>query len=119
MSSRVFGRGCLPDPSDRRDYTYNTPVIYEMYKKILKEDIGQIQDIRVSSKQTGLREWCSPIENQNGFNSCTAHAGVGLVEFFVTKVYETDFRASPFFLYKVTRKLLGYEDDSGLFYVLQ
>lgn len=115
MSSRVFGRGYLPDPPDHRDYTYKTKVIREMYEKVFKRDIRQIQNVEVTAPSVDLRKWCSSIENQNGFNSCTAHAGIGLVEFFVKKARNKDFKASPFFLYKVTRNLLGYEDDGGAF----
>lgn len=28
-----------------------------------------------------LREGCSPIEDQGGLGSCTAHAGVGIIEY--------------------------------------
>ena len=83
-----------------------------MYEKL---GVKNIMDCEGTDECVDLREWCSPIEDQNPFNSCTGHAGVGLVEFFVKKVHGTDFEASPFFLYKVTRNLIGLEDDEGAF----
>ena len=112
MSSRPFRRGWLPDPPDFRDYTRRTKSISDMYKKL---EVKAISDVKVHDQSVDLREWCSPIEDQGEFNSCTAHAGVGLVEFFIKRAYGTDFEASPFFLYKVTRKLLDYEADKGAF----
>lgn len=112
MLNRIFGRGWLPDSPDSRDYTCQTDSISDMYPKL---GVKQIQDFEIPESLVDLREWCSSIENQGSFNSCTAHAGVALVEFFVKKAYDKDFEASPLFLYKVTRKLIGFEDDSGAF----
>jgi C1A family cysteine protease len=32
-----------------------------------------------------LRAWCSPIEDQKDLGSCTAQAGIGLIEFYENK----------------------------------
>ena len=112
MLDRIFGRGWLPDYPDFRDYTYRTESIANVYSTLGVQDVASVQYL---AESVDLREWCSPIEDQNDFNSCTAHAGVGLVEFFIKKAYGKGFKASPFFLYKVTRNLLDYEDDKGAF----
>ena len=62
-----------------------------------------------------LREWCSPVSDQGLLDSCTAQAAVGLVEFFQRKAYGKHLDASSLFLYKVTRKLLGRDEDSGAY----
>lgn len=111
MPSKIFGRGWTPDPPDYRDYTCKTESISCMYKKMGVENIEVVQP----PKYVDLREWCSPIEDQGAFGSCTAHVGTGLIEFFIKKTYDKDFKASTFFLYKVTRNLLGYQDDMGAF----
>ncbi|CAD7779147.1 MAG: hypothetical protein KCCBMMGE_00816 [Candidatus Methanoperedenaceae archaeon GB37] len=47
--------------------------------------------------------------------SCTAHAGVGLIEYYERKAFGTHIDASRLFLYKVTRNLLGWTGDTGAF----
>jgi C1A family cysteine protease len=60
-----------------------------------------------------LSNFCSPIENQERLGSCTAHAGVGLVEFFEKKAFGNHVDASRLFLYKVTRNLMKVSGDTG------
>lgn len=62
-----------------------------------------------------LRQWCSPIEDQGPLGACTAFAGVGLFEYFQRKAFGRHTDASHRFLYKVTRRLGGFEGDSGAF----
>ncbi|MCZ8129591.1 MAG: cysteine protease [Microcystis sp. LE19-114.1B] len=62
-----------------------------------------------------LRPWCSPIEDQKTIGSCTAHAGVGLVEYFERRAFGKHLDASRLFLYKVTRNLLKWTGDTGAF----
>jgi len=62
-----------------------------------------------------LRAWCSPIEDQGNLGSCTANAGVGLLEYFQRRVYGNYVNASRLFLYKVTRNLLHWTGDTGAF----
>lgn len=60
-----------------------------------------------------LTYWCSPVEDQGPLNSCTAHAGVALMEYAEKKSSDTYTDASPLFLYRVTRNLMQREGDSG------
>jgi len=62
-----------------------------------------------------LRKWCPPVENQSSIGSCTAHAGVGLVEYFERRAFGKHIDASRLFLYKVTRNLLHWKGDTGAF----
>nr|WP_287706309.1 MULTISPECIES: C1 family peptidase [unclassified Microcystis] len=62
-----------------------------------------------------LRPWCSPMEDQKTIGSCTAHAGVGLVEYFERRAFGKHLHASRLFLYKVTRNLLKWTGDTGAF----
>lgn len=108
MLNRILGRGWLKDPPDPRDYTCRTKIICQMYNRLKVQDIKAVKP----PECIDLREWCSPIENQNGFSSCTAHAAVGVIEFFIRKAYGKDFEACPFFLYKVTRNLIEAKEDN-------
>lgn len=55
----------------------------------------------------------SPVEHQLSLGSCTANAGVGLLEFYERRAYGTFIDASRLFLYKVTRNLMGVTGDTG------
>lgn len=60
-----------------------------------------------------LRPWCSPIENQQTLGACTAHAGVGMIEYYERRAYGKHVDASRLFLYKTTRNLMKESGDTG------
>ena len=60
-----------------------------------------------------LRQWCSPIENQLNLGSCTAHAGIGIVEYFQRRAYGKYIESSRLFVYKATRNLMKVTGDTG------
>ena len=62
-----------------------------------------------------LKEWCSPIEDQGELGSCTAQAGVALVEYFERRAFGKHLDASRLFLYKATRNMLHWTGDTGAF----
>jgi C1A family cysteine protease len=57
----------------------------------------------------------SPIEDQEDIGSCTANAGVGLLEYYERRAFGRHLDASRLFLYKVTRNLLGWSGDTGAY----
>jgi C1A family cysteine protease len=56
---------------------------------------------------------CSPVENQGGLGSCTAHAAIGAVEYFEIRAFSRHIDASRLFVYKATRNLVGVVGDTG------
>lgn len=68
-----------------------------------------------AASKIDLSKWCSPVEDQGGIGSCTAHAGVGLYEYFERKAYGRHIDASRLFLYKATRNLLKWTEDDGAY----
>jgi C1A family cysteine protease len=77
------GMGWLPDYPDYRDYTVRSNAIAPMMKKVgLKNPRGT-----TVPESVDLRPWCPPVENQGSLGSCTAHAGVGLVEYFERRAF--------------------------------
>jgi len=60
-----------------------------------------------------LRAWCSPIENQLQLGSCTAHAAVGIVEYYERRAFGKHLDGSRLFVYKTTRNLIGVTGDTG------
>ena len=47
--------------------------------------------------------------------SCTAHAGVGVIEYYERKAFGRHIDASRLFLYKVTRNLMKMKGDTGAY----
>jgi C1A family cysteine protease len=102
------GTGWLPPMPDLRDYSVEHQDIKDMSKKL---GLG----VRTPSLPAAvdLREWCSPVENQQNLGSCTAHAGIGVVEYFERKAYGKHIEGSRLFLYKATRNLMKVTGDTG------
>jgi len=113
-TGQVFGTGWLPPMLDPRDYLADHPKIKPMTDKLA----ARLKALRPKSAKavptaTDLRRWCSPIENQGGLGSCSAHAAVGIVEYYERRVSGKHLDGSRLFVYKATRNLLGVTGDTG------
>jgi C1A family cysteine protease len=106
--SQVVGTGWLPPMPDLRDYTEDQKDIKAMTKK-LGMGAGKMK----ASTSVDLRKWCSPVENQGSLGSCTAHAGIGIVEYYQKRAFNKYFDGSRLFLYKTTRNLMQVTGDAG------
>jgi len=104
---RKYGMGWIPDYPDLRDYTEKTDEV-----KGILEPTGVLK-AKSPQVSVDLREWCSPIEDQGMLGSCTAHAGVGIIEYYERKSFGRHIDASRLFLYKVTRNLMKMKGDTG------
>lgn len=60
-----------------------------------------------------LSFWCTPVEDQGSLKSCTAMAGVALMEYFVNRSRGKYTDLSPLFLYQVAQKQLNLTGDVG------
>lgn len=102
------GTGWLHPAPDLRDYTGN-------HEKI--KPIRQKLKLRSGNKKlpetVDLREWCSPVENQQNIGSCTAQAATGIIEYFEKRAFGKYIEASRLFLYKTTRNLMKQKGDTG------
>ncbi len=103
------GMGWIPDYPDFRDYTEET----EEVKSVL--GLARVLKAKSLPVSIDLREWCSPIEDQGTLGSCTAHAGVGVIEYYERKSFGRHMDASRLFLYKVTRNLMKMKGDTGAY----
>ncbi|HEX7077865.1 MAG TPA: C1 family peptidase [Candidatus Eisenbacteria bacterium] len=123
-SPEQYSLGWLPDYPDYRDFTPEADRV-----PVRLQSAGQKDSIKEMLTATGvmgkrkltlptavdLRTWCSPIENQGALGSCTANAGVGVVEYFERRAFGRHIDASRLFLYKTTRSLLHWHGDTGAF----
>lgn len=103
------GMGWLRDHPSLRDYT----VEHEKVKPLLAQT--RVPKRAALPASVDLRQWCSPIEDQGQLGSCTAHAGVGMFEYYEIKACGHLTNGSRRFLYKATRKLGNFSGDSGAF----
>jgi C1A family cysteine protease len=118
------GMGWLPDYPDFRDYTVKLDALSQRLKahgqrdsikKMLdKAGVARIKE-EALPKIVDLRPWCPPVENQESLGSCTAQAGVGLVEYFEIRAFDRHIDASRLFLYKTTRNLMHQTGDTGAY----
>ncbi|MCU0840873.1 MAG: cysteine protease [Thiobacillaceae bacterium] len=111
MSDETLSLGWMRDLPDVRDYISETKEI----AGILKQSKPLKGTLKAAPASVDLRPWCSPIENQGGIGSCTAHAGVGMMEYYQRRAFGKHLDASRLFLYKATRNLLGWTGDTGAY----
>ena len=76
--NEMMGLGWLHELPDIRDYSVETEAV-SMILKPLK--LSKISPSTLPAA-VDMKNMFSPIENQQSIGSCTAHAGVGLVEYF-------------------------------------
>ena len=119
-----LGMGWLPDYPDFRDYTAEQDEVASSLKLLGQKDsvkgmlakVGVAKPTKVSlPPSVDLKAWCSPIEDQGSLGSCTANAGVGIVEYFERRAFGKHIDASRLFLYKATRNVLHWTGDTGAF----
>ena len=115
------GMGWLPDPPDFRDFTVEQKTVPGRLQQL-----GETEPVADMLKQAGVadvpkrlpakadqRQYFSAIEDQAALGSCTAQAGVGLLEYFERRTHGRELDGSRLFLYKVTRNLLHLTGDTG------
>ncbi len=107
--------GWLPDWPSIQDYTPEHAKVKPLLAKVKGTGAVSAPTPAALPATVDLRAWCSPIENQLTLGSCTANAGVGMVEYYERRAYGKHIDASRLFLYKTTRNLLGWTGDTGAF----
>jgi len=109
-TKEIVGTGWLPPLPDLRDYTEEHPDIAMMAKRL---GVSPTEKLKALPPKVDLRSWCSEIENQGKLGSCTAHAGMGIVEYFERRAFGKHIDGSRLFVYKTTRNLMGVTGDTG------
>lgn len=103
-----YAMGWQRDVPDIRDYSPEHDPIASMLQK------SRVKSPQASAPTScDLSPWCSPIEDQGNLGSCTANAGIGLMEYYENRAFGRFIDASRLFLYKATGNLLGWKGDTG------
>ncbi len=118
-TARGHGLGWLPDLPDTRDFSpargmRAVPEVDEGVPALLQR-AGAAEAIEEGPPSIDLRDGFSPVENQGSLGSCTANAGVALLEYYERRAFGRHLDASRLFLYKATRNLMGETGDTGAF----
>lgn len=108
-TKKTVGTGWLPPLPHLRDYTEGHPEIEGMAKRL---GIAPAKAPALPGK-IDLTQWCSEVENQGNLGSCTAHAAMGIIEYFERKAFNEHIDGSRLFVYKATRNLMGVTGDTG------
>lgn len=109
-NNQPLATGWIPPFPDLRDYSDDTPEITSLAKSL---GLTSRRSARATPGKVDLRKWCSPVEDQQSIGSCTANAGVGIVEYFERRAFGNYLNGSRLFLYKATRNLMGVTGDTG------
>jgi len=109
MTHRVFG--WIPDLPDFRDFSQESPSIKRLLASVGRPGAkaGRLP------ASVDLRADCSPVEDQGRLGSCTANAGVGIIEYYERRAFGRHLDASRLFLYKTTRNLMKVKGDVGAY----
>jgi C1A family cysteine protease len=113
------GTGWIPDYPSIRDYTLASKEVEPLFSKVrvaTTQSTIKTKKLSLPTKvHDEIRQYCSPVEDQDTLGSCTAQAGVGMVEYFERKAFGKHIDASRLFLYKVTRNILRLRGDTGAY----
>jgi C1A family cysteine protease len=102
------GFGYLPDLPDIRDYTLG-------HAEVVKRVAPLHVEAASVPASVDLRRYFPPVEDQQSIGSCTANAGVGIVEYYQRRAFGKHLDGSRLFVYKATRNLLGWQGDTGAY----
>jgi C1A family cysteine protease len=105
------GLGWLPELPSIKDFTPGHQAVMPLLEKA---DVAAPEKVSTPGS-VDLRQWFSDVEDQGSLGSCTANAGVGLVEYFERKAFGNHIDASRLFLYKATRNLMQVKGDTGAY----
>ena len=111
MTKVTHGLGWHRDLPDIRDYSLKSKEVSSMFKKSALMKATKA----AAPNSKDLSSWCSSIEDQGSIGSCTAQAGVGLLEYYENRAFGRFLDASRLFLYKVTRNYLQLTGDTGAY----
>lgn len=137
VSRRPVGMGFHPDLPDRRDLTMaaggelprrvseTLETIREQYEELRgrngKRSLPKLEWFLTSKRDTpgavdlrgtGL---LPPVEDQGEIGSCTAQVVISMIEYLMCAGGQLHEDMSRMFVYKVTRRLLGWTGDTGAY----
>ena len=108
-----LGLGWLVDHPSLSDYHPEHPKVSKFFEE--RNLIGDSAEAPLGVTSEIPESGFSPIENQQSLGSCTAQAGIGLMEYYQKKTKGKFIDMSRLFLYKATRNMMGVTGDTGAY----
>lgn len=106
--------GWVPDPPSAKDLTTDHPVVGRLLRRtgVIAKRLR-----RKLPRDTDLRRWCSPVQYQGHYNTCTAHVVTSMVALHEMRAHGQYILGSRLFLYQVTKRMVGDagKADPGVF----
>jgi C1A family cysteine protease len=103
------GLGWQRDLPDVRDFATASPRVRAVLHRLKRPRTARAH--RPST--IDWREYCPPIRDQGNLASCTAHACLGLFEYFERRASGNSRDGSRLFLYQMTRRLLQHTTNAA------
>jgi C1A family cysteine protease len=103
------GLGWHRDLPDLRDYSLDHQEVQKLLQRLKRRHRSR----PTRPSRIDWREYCSPVEDQGPLNACTAHACIGLVQYFERRAHGKTIDPSALFLYRMTRQLLHWTGNTG------
>jgi len=100
------GLGWHPDLPDPRDYTVGVKEVAKMLDKLPPH--------KNRPERVDWREYCGKVDDQEGLRASSAHACVGLLQYFERRSTGRLIEPSAMFVYKTARRLSGCEGNSAV-----
>ncbi len=114
IKSLIQSTGWIPDPPSPHDFTADHPDIIKLLKKT--GAILRRKKLRLLPSKVDLRPWCSPVQFQGQYNTCTAHVVTSMLAVLENKAHGRYVPASRLFLYQVTKRIIGSDQaDPGVY----
>jgi C1A family cysteine protease len=123
--------GYHPDLPDSRDHVIGTPSFAQTESSVALKAMAAGATVRAAKGDTlrllggksalpkrvhlGDTGFMPVIEDQGEIGSCTANAVIGIAEYLIRAAGGRSLDLSRMFLYKVTRRLLGWTGDTGAY----
>lgn len=101
--------GWQPDAPDHRDYTLEHPTVQKLMRR-LRTDADQ----REAPSRVDWREYCGPVDNQAQLPTSSAHAAVGLLQYFARRCAGESLRPSRLFVHYNASRLMCQPPTAGV-----
>lgn len=108
LDSSRYGLGWIPDLADPRDFSVDSPQILKSLRKLNRRKVA------ADESAVDWREYSSPPRHQASIPSSSAHATVGLWEYFERRAHGSARELSALFIYQTGQRLLNWREAQGL-----
>src|SRR5438067_2431689 len=108
LGTDLLDCGWCRDLPDHRDYTLKHPVVRRLIGKLTRHKSRRTQPAKVD-----WREYCTPVEDQLHLATGSAHACIGLIQYFERRSSGRLLRPSRLFLHVNARRLSGGATPRG------